>query len=156
MARKRDYALEWERRKIRAQGAGFSSPREKTAQRKSGKSLEEWQRDKALAKRGISQVEFQRIRRQNKSWAKEHNNKRLAAINKYNVKADAAIHDWSDDRVGYIVSFNAMTVGGEALRETKPSTGSWYRDLLYYSDLIEDDYGNTDTDYDDPYSIAMG
>ena len=145
MATPRDYLLEYERRRIRAQARGFTSPREETAYRRAakvyqqkGKRLTVYNYRKAheaylrkakftkqqkidraknaiLKDFGLTEKQFKTIRKENRSYA--INDQR--PFIQYNLKLDRRTNDWSEARVGYIVAYNEVFVHYQSVRELK-------------------------------------
>jgi hypothetical protein len=112
---KRDYALERERSDIRANAEGFRNRKERAQYRREAASQptlnkEQWQKQKTLSYFGISERRFNAIRRENKLWAREYPMLQWTAINTYNIDIDMDTHNWSEQRVGYILSFFAAVV----------------------------------------------
>lgn len=111
----RDYELERERRETRARGRGYSSLNEQTAYRRTGgeeskSAIESWRRTTILAKFGISKRQFDTMRRENRDYVTWYGRQHYSDINHYNISIDQDIHDWSEDRVGYVVSFHGAIV----------------------------------------------
>jgi hypothetical protein len=138
MATPRDYLLEYERRRIRAQARGFRSPREETAYKQAakkytaaGKRLTVYNYRKAheaylrkqkftktqkierakkaiLKDYGITETQFKNIRKENRGYSKNFDDERPFIL--YNLKIDRRVNDWSDKRVGYILAYNEVFV----------------------------------------------
>lgn len=129
---KRDYALEKERLDIRARAQGFTDAKARTKFNRTNKDREaqgldpfkpeKFQMAATLAQFGISKATFDRYRRENRAWNQpDHDDDRTRArdINTYVVDFDplrpftpfdSDIHNWSPDRVGYVVYFNRAIV----------------------------------------------
>jgi hypothetical protein len=112
---KRDYALERERANIRAQARGFRTLRDQARYNKAVRDdpeldVKKWQKREILAYFGISERKFNEIRRANKLWAKEYPMLQWTAINTYDTYLDKETSNWSERRVGYILSFYAAIV----------------------------------------------
>lgn len=156
----RDYGLEYERRRIRAQNRGFRSPAEETRYKKAkkqneaaGKKLTLYNyriKNQAEAKKrkaaktatlrkakqvglkafGITAPQFDRIRKENRAFNKKNKSPRLA----YNLKLDRAITDLSEERIGYIIGYNTVFVNPK----TKQYTGKRREQIVSkYLQLIE-------------------
>jgi len=110
--RVRDYELERERARIRARGAGFSSVREKAAFRRENTGLGrvEWQQARTLARFGITKAGFDKVRRANRKWSNTFALEQWTAINTYDKFLDAELTNWTEQRVGYVLSFYAAIV----------------------------------------------
>ena len=167
MATKRDYALEYERRRIRAAGKGFSSPREeyqynaaKKRSQAAGKKLTvynfrqqkeaELKRQKIRNKRikktltvsslkafGVSAARFQTMRKENRAFSRATKSPRL----KYNLKLDAAVNDLSEQRLGYIIYYNQVFVHPQTKNKTgrnRENLVNKYFDLIQKYDLFAD------------------
>lgn len=111
----RDYGLEKERAEIRARARGYSSVREQREYRRTGKpedkrNLELWRRTKVLTKFGLTKPQFDRIRKENREFVTWYGRQHYNDINTYHMEIDLDIHDWSEDRVGYIVSYHGAIV----------------------------------------------
>lgn len=161
--RKRDYAAEYQRRKNRLANVGLTP----YSARKRGSSVygPVSQKQSMLAKFGVSEREFEAMRIRNRDYAeprfdKWHTDnkakrKRLAqatAINTYNETLDDP-NNWSEERVGYVVSFYRAIVdprynyssllnkdGTRKTRKGKPLTNQWQANLLVkYSGIMEID-----------------
>jgi hypothetical protein len=161
----RDYALEYERRRIRAQGRGFTSPRQESAYRK--EAAEYKAQGKRLTvpnfkRKAEAQVKRAKItRRKQRVKAKETTKyaalkafgisentfNRLRKENrafsrktnnprlKYNLKLDERTSEWNTDRVGYIVNYNKVFVNPK----TKKAKGKTREKLVeQYGKLIND------------------
>lgn len=110
---KRDYFAEGVRREQLARQRGFvSSSQERRVKKQglTGKALEAQQRKAMLKLFGMSEAQFNRIRKENRLWAREYPMLQYTAINTYDMAVDGAIHDWSEQRVGYIIYFHAAIV----------------------------------------------
>ena len=136
----RDYALEDERRRIRAQGRGFKSPREETTYKTAAKKYKAAGKRLTVANfRSKQQADIKKAkvsRSRQKVKAKETTKyaalkefrisentfNRLRKENrafsrktnnprlKYNLKLDGRTNEWNSDRVGYIVNYNRVFV----------------------------------------------
>lgn len=112
--RKRDYKAEYQRRKARAQAEGFSGPSQRTrynrearASRERGESptpVSEFRKVSTLTRFGITEGRFNEMRRANRRHQPEGGAK-ASKIQHYNLGLDRKTKDWSDGRVGYIISF---------------------------------------------------
>ena len=171
---KRDYKLERENQERRARGRGFVNARDQRAFRKSGMPVEKWRerkqlerfkvgtskldpknpdKTKTLEHFGISESRFNKIRRENKLWANEYGMLQWSAINTYNVDVDRDVHNWSEQRVGYIIYFNKAIVnektnyqslvderGHRIIENGKPKTNAeQFYYLVMYTDLMRVD-----------------
>ena len=142
MPQNRDYLLEYERRRIRAQARGFKSPREETAYntaakkyKAEGKRLTVYNYRRAheaylrkqkftkqqkinRAKKAIlkdyklTEKQFQQIRKENRAYFQ--NDKRPFTL--YDLKLDKKVNDWSDARVAYILAYNEVFVNYEQIK----------------------------------------
>lgn len=142
MATPRDYLLEYERRRIRAQARGFKSPREETAYKKAaatykanGKRLTVYNYRKAheaylkrlkltkaktierakkqiLKDFGLTEQQFKNIRKENRNYFQ--NDKRPFTL--YDLKIDKRTNDWSENRVRYILAYNEVFVHYETVK----------------------------------------
>lgn len=124
--RQRDYALERERATVRAHGRGFRTLKEQTLYNREHageppSNREVWQRARILAHFGITKRRFDEIRRENRNWTQEYAQLQYSAINTYNAATDARIHDWSEQRVGYIIAFHAAIVNNRTNYESLQS-----------------------------------
>ena len=164
MATKRDYALEYERRRIRANYRGFSSPAEETAYNRAkkaattqGKKLTVYNfrrsRQAALKNARIqksgtkakfkkqSKYETLRLFRISENKLNQLRKQNRAFSRKtqnpklrYDLTVDSKTSDFSEARVGYIVGYNQVFVNPK----TKNVTGKNREKLVgKYLDLIE-------------------
>lgn len=108
----RDYALERERLNTLSRTRGFMNRSEENKFRKSGNpDKEKWQQARTLAYFGISKSKFDKIRSENRHYGTDaYVALQWSAINTYDLYRDKDLHNWSPDRVGYILSFNAAIV----------------------------------------------
>lgn len=108
----RDYALERENADRRARARGFLSATDQRKFRKSGAAdVIGYQRENTLRQFGITKYEFDRMRRANRNHSpNEKATIEYNSINAYDHQVDSRIHDWSPDRVGYIVYYNRAIV----------------------------------------------
>jgi hypothetical protein len=136
--RKRDYALEYERRRIRAQARGFSSPAEQTRYKKAkaaneafGKKLTVYnfrQQQAAQQKKRATQTKQAKLKflgtptNLRKFGVSEKTFNRMRAENRkfdrekawgkilYKLDVDKDVNNYSEDRIGYIVGYNQVFV----------------------------------------------
>lgn len=111
--RTRDYAYERERAEQRAQHEGYFNAAQRRRLRKQSaepKALELLRRAEVLNYFGISYSAFERIRRANRQWSKQYAQLQWTAINTYDIDRDRDVHNWSEQRVGYILSFHSAIV----------------------------------------------
>ena len=140
----RDYQLEYERRRIRAEARGFRSPREETQYKAAQKGREKKQtlvnyrrqqtakltrysKTKILKKYGISEYKLNQIRKQNRAFSLKEGGNRPRLI--YNLDVDIDTQNYSDERIGYIVNYNQVFVN--------PKQNKNKRDREKYARLIE-------------------
>ena len=160
MARKpRDYQLEYERRRIRAEGRGFRSPREETQykaaqkgrekkqtlvnyRRQQSAKLARYSKERILKKYKISEYRFNQMRKQNKAFSAKTKSPKLI----YNLDVDLDTQNYSDTRIGYIVGYNTVFVNpkqnkNKRDRERYARLIEKYR--LFYDDQDQDIWTNT-------------
>lgn len=133
--KQRDYALEQERREIRSRGRGFTGLAEQRKYRAAGlpeepKAIEAWRRTNVLAKFGLTKREFDRIRTENRNFVNWYGRQHYNDINTYNMGFDQEIHNWTEERVGYIVSFHGAIVNpatnyDSLVTKKKGKDGKW-------------------------------
>ena len=140
----RDYQLEYERRRIRAEARGFRSPREETQYKAAQKGREKKQtvanyrrqqtaklarysKAKTLKKFGVTEYRFNQMRKQNRAFSLKNGGNRPRLI--YNLDVDLDTQNYSDTRVGYIVNYNLVFVN--------PKQNKNKRDRERYARLIE-------------------
>lgn len=161
MPQNRDYLLEYERRRIRAQARGFTSPREETAYKAAakryqaeGKRLTVYNYRKAheaylrkqkfskqqkinRAKKAIlrdfkiTEKQFALIRKQNRAYNQDDQR----PFTLYNFKIDRRVNDWSEKRVAYILSYNEVFVQYDTIKTLKGKDRE--KALQRFNDLIE-------------------
>lgn len=167
MARKRDYALEYERRRIRAVNRGFTSPNEQTkynrakkAAEAAGKKLTVYNFRKkhqaeirrtaakktATRKAVKKQTKYQTLKMfgisENRLNIMRRENRAFSRKTKspklaYDLKIDNQTNNFSEERIGYITGYNQVFVHPK----TKNVTGKNREKLVgRYLKLIED-YG---------------
>lgn len=104
-------AEEYARANIRAKSEGFRNAKERREYLKTPRrNRDKFQRDAILDYFGISLGRFNQIRRENRHWFDEYGMLQHSEINVYNMEIDEAVDDWSERRVGYIISFHAAVV----------------------------------------------
>lgn len=159
--RKRDYAAEYARRKARLANIGLTPH----SARKRGSAVfgPVNAKQAMLAKFGVSARQFEAMRIRNMDYvepqfdkwhtddkAKKRRLGLATAINTYNQDIDID-NDWSEERVGYVVSFYRAIVdpqtnydsllnpdGSRKIRNGKPVTNRWQANLLVkYSGLMD-------------------
>jgi len=127
--RARDYRLERERERIRAVAQGFDIPgrspvelrREFNRRKRANPKLAKEQflakkeavgKTAVLKKFGITEREFLAIRKENLRFHDEWLQTQVAtgAINTYDELLDSELNNWSERRVGYIISFHSAVV----------------------------------------------
>lgn len=157
----RDYALEYERRRIRAKARGFTSPAEETRYKRAAKQAAaqgkkkltvynyrqqnqaEARRRKAAKTRTLTKAKqvglkaFGITAKQFEQIRKENrafDKKNKSPRLRYNLKLDRAITDLSAERLGYIIGYNTVFVNPK----TKNYTGKRREALVTkYLNLIE-------------------
>lgn len=110
---RRDYWAESHQRELKAQREGFRNAYDAQKARKlglTGKAAEQWAMTRTLADFGVSKSTFDKVRRENRQWAKESAFLHSPTINHYMADVDSDIHNWSERRVGYILSYHAAIV----------------------------------------------
>lgn len=108
--RKRDYALERERQRIRAEAVGVDSVADYRAYMKAKAQGEQAEKKWTLNYFGLSESQFNRMRRANRNYSNQYAQLQWTAINTYDTFRDKDIHNWSPMRVGYIKYFNEAIV----------------------------------------------
>lgn len=157
----RDYALEYERRRIRAQARGFRSPAEETRYKKAAKTaaaqgkkkltvynyrqqtIAEAKRRKIAKARTLTKAKqvglkaFGITAKQFELMRKQNrafDKKNKSPRLRYNLKLDREITNLSEERIGYIVGYNTVFVNPK----TKQYTGKRREQIVNkYFDLIE-------------------
>lgn len=124
--RKRDYKAEYARRKAKAQAEGFSGPSQKTRYNRKAREavargeeptpVSEFRKVATLTRFGVTEDRFNEMRRANRRHQPEGSPK-AKGIQKYNLGLDRKAKDWSDGRVGYIISYYYAV--------TNPDTNFW-------------------------------
>ncbi len=84
-------------------------------------------RDVQLRRYGISAKRFDEIRAENRKWSAANNGTRWAAIQLYDEFIDDRENDWSDDRIGYILSYHAAMVNKATNYESLPNNPKHYK-----------------------------
>lgn len=148
LGRPRDYALERERADIRARGEGFTSARERQTYNRQRRQELSVSKAEALKRFGVTESQFNRMRTANRKYKYEGV---YSAANTYDLSIDKDLKNWSDRRVGYIVSFNRAVVDKKSNywslfdKKTKrrkqefgfPKTNNWqYQYLVKYGKLM--------------------
>jgi hypothetical protein len=124
---KRDYAVERENAERRARGRGFLNAKEQREYKKTGgTNPAKWQKARTLAYFGISESTLNRYRRLNRNWSNEYAMLQNTAINTYDRTRDADVHNWSPDRVGYILSFYGAIVNPKTNYDSLKDNPKWY------------------------------
>jgi hypothetical protein len=129
----RDYALEYERRNIRSQGRGFLSysdeRRYRTQAAKSTTALapEAYQKQRALHHFGISERKFNDVRRENKAWSRTNLSSQWTQINTYDERLDMEVHNWSINRVGYILAYHGAIVNPNTNYDSLKNNPKFYK-----------------------------
>ncbi|QOI67152.1 hypothetical protein SEA_MUFFINTHECAT_8 [Microbacterium phage MuffinTheCat] len=161
---KRDYRAEREAAKRKAQAEGFRSVSDrqkfKALKTEDPKARELFQKQRVLAHFGISESKFNKIRAENR----KHNYAGVlyAVINTYDLQRDKDVHNWSMNRVGYIVAFHAAIVNPKSNYESltrdfkreivngkpKTNTAQWYY-LVKYTGYMSPD------EFESRYGIAV-
>lgn len=118
---RRDYGAERRAAERKAEREGFRSVYDRQKARKLGitsdpKLLEQFQKERVLAHFGVSESQFNRIRKENRAY--NYPGVMYAVINTYNLDRDKAVHDWSLGRVGYIIAFHAAIVNPKSNYES--------------------------------------
>lgn len=111
--KRRDTRAEYATSKAKANREGFRNPSDRATAKKlglQGDALETWQRERVLAHFKISRAQFDRIRAANRKWDRENPSMQWTKINTYDRDVDANVHNWSQNRVGYILAFHAAIV----------------------------------------------
>jgi hypothetical protein len=106
----RDYALERENQQRRAFNAGLDSVKEFQSYQRAKKQGEAAEKKWTLDYFGLTQSQFDRMRRANRHYTNQYAQLQWTAINTYDLDRDKAVHDWSPMRVGYIKYFNEAIV----------------------------------------------
>lgn len=102
LGRPRDTALERERADIRARSQGYRSARDRQEKNRARRAALSRSKSEALAAWGISATQFDRMRSANRKY--EYHGA-YSAANSYDLDIDRDLKNFSDERVGYIVSF---------------------------------------------------
>jgi len=102
--RPRDAALERERANIRARRQGFASAADRQKRARQRAADLSVSRAEGLSKWGITHGQFERMRAANRKYSREYVGK-ATAVNTYDISVDRDRANFSDKRVGYIVSF---------------------------------------------------
>ncbi len=107
LGRPRDTALERERADIRARSQGFRSARDRQEKARARKLALSRSKGDALAAWGVSESQFNRMRKANRDY--QHDGA-YSAANTYDLDIDRDTKNFSDERVGYIITFNKAVV----------------------------------------------
>lgn len=102
LGRPRDTALERERSDIRARAQGFTSARDRQIKNRMRRAALSVSPSETLAKYGLTMTQFNRMRSANRKY-QYHG--AYSAANTYDLVMDKDLKNFSDERVGYIVSF---------------------------------------------------
>lgn len=102
LGRPRDTALERERSDIRARAQGFASARDRQRKNRMRAAALAVPPSETLAKYGLTMNQFNRMRSANRRY-QFHG--AYSAANTYDLSIDKDLKNFSDERVGYIVSF---------------------------------------------------
>lgn len=134
-----------ERRNQKAQAQGFTSDksRRKYQRRVRGRSFEfETERFERLSFQseerkklkstvlrewGLTEAQFNDIRRENRQWSAMNNGTRWASIQLYDSFLDGREDDWSEQRVGYILSYHAAMVNNRTNYDSLKDNKDWYK-----------------------------
>lgn len=119
----RDNRAEYAQAKRLAAAQGFRNPKERRVAKTlglQGAELETWQRTRTLAYFGISLSRFNEIRRENKAYAYEGT--AWTKLNTYDLARDREVHNWSEYRVGYIISFHSAIVNPRTNWDSLPKS----------------------------------
>jgi len=103
LGRPRDNAAERERSDIRARAQGYRSASDRQAQNRARRAALSVQKTDAFAKWGITETGFNRMRSANRKY--DGTGAQYTAANTYDLAIDKDLKNYSDARVGYIVSF---------------------------------------------------
>lgn len=138
-------AYDRERREQKAQSQGFTSAaaRKRYQSRVRGRTFEgeterfermsfqseERRKLKAVQLRrfGLSEAEFNTVRRENAAWSAANAGTRWASIQLYDEFIDGRENDWSDQRVGYILAYHAAMVNRKTNYEALPDNKNFYK-----------------------------
>ena len=123
----RDYALERERQRIRAEGAGLDTVAEYRSYMKAKAQGEAAEKKWTLDYFGLSEAKFNRMRRANRHYSNAYAQLQWTAINTYDVDRDKDIHNWSPMRVGYIKYFNEAIVDPATNYESLKDNPRYYK-----------------------------
>lgn len=108
---RRDYSAERYAAEKRARAEGFLSPADRRRFAQTGgdaKAREAFQKERVLAHFGVSESKFNKIRAENRKY--NYPGAFYAVINTYDLQRDKDVHNWSINRVGYIIAFHAAVV----------------------------------------------
>lgn len=102
LGRPRDTQLERERADIRARRQGFRSARDRQEKNRRRAAALAVPAEVTLAKYGLTRSQFDRMRSANRKYNFDG---AYSAANTYDLDVDRDLKNFSDERVGYIVSF---------------------------------------------------
>lgn len=113
--RPRDFTREYQRAKEIAQDLGFRNideRREFNRAKRAGKKVESgpFQKRKILKYFGVSEARFEQIRKENQAFHQEWGMLNQPSIYIYDEGRDFDTDNWTEDRVGYILSYNSAVV----------------------------------------------
>lgn len=102
LGRPRDYQEERFRADLRARRQGFQSAKDRQEKNRKRAAALARPKSEALAAWGISEYQFNRMRKANRDY-QYHG--AYSAANTYDLTIDKDLKNFSDERVGYIISF---------------------------------------------------
>lgn len=118
-------AEERARAELRAREEGFLSVADRRKWRAYSKehpraSRAAWEKRRILEYFGITEKRFNEIRRENRQYSDHYGALHFTAIYEYDEDIDADVNNWSEQRVGYIISFHAAVVDPKTNYDSLP------------------------------------